>query len=193
LRSGKPRAFRDRRSGRACLPVDEIATTANHDWLATGRRATVAAKFGIARFSKSPRFTMKCFNMFDKAGVLKTLFTSVLAGLVIALLAAPVTGHGIFKKTLEKKYKEEGLRVTCNMCHVKGEPKTERNEVGKTFFEQLKGQDLSARWDAVEGDQRKELENDVMAPAFLKALDTIYELEQKGELESSLNTQLPAG
>ena len=118
---------------------------------------------------------------------------SGLALAVLVLTAVPASGHGIFKKTLEKKYKDQGLRVTCNMCHVKGEKKTARNEVGQVFFAQFDGQDLSARWDAVEGDDRKKLETDVMAPAFLKALDSIYEQEKAGKLKSSFNTQIPAG
>ena len=85
--------------------------------------------------------------------------------------SAPVLGHGIFKKTLEKKY--ENLRVTCNMCHVKKESKEKRNEFGQLFYKELEGQDLSARWNELEGDERKALENDVMAPAILVALKKI--------------------
>ncbi len=87
------------------------------------------------------------------------------------------TAHGIFKKTLEKKH--TNLRVTCNMCHVKGEAKTERNPFGKMFYEQFKGKDLSARWEAVEGDDRKQFENEVMAPAFLEALKVVNDRETK--------------
>ena len=114
-------------------------------------------------------------------------------GLIAALIALPVNGHGIFKKTLEKKYKDEGLRVTCNMCHVKGEPKTERNEFGQMFYDEFEGKDLSARWEAVEGDERKELEQDVMAPEFLEALERIYEREANGEAETNYNEMIPAG
>ena len=117
----------------------------------------------------------------------------LICGLAVALVATPATGHGIFKKTLEKKYKEEGLRVTCNMCHVKGEEKTQRNEVGQIFFKEFEGQDLSAKWDAVEGDERKKLEKEVMAPEFLKALDKIYKQEADGEIESTYATQIPGG
>ncbi len=121
------------------------------------------------------------------------IVVALLAGLMVSMIAVPANGHGIFKKTLEKKYKPQGLKVTCNMCHVKGEKKTERNEVGQVFFAQLKGQDLSAKWDAVEGDDRKKLEVEVMTPAFLAALDQIYEQEKKGEMKTSFNTQIPAG
>lgn len=121
------------------------------------------------------------------------LVASIVTGLLIAIVCIPANGHGIFKKTLEKKYKEEGLRVTCNMCHIKGEPKTERNEFGEVFFAEFDGQDLSARWDAVEGDERKALETDVMAPEFLAALERIYEKEAAGEAETTYATQIPAG
>ena len=132
-----------------------------------------------------------------KLTTLKNTFQGIaiafLAGLMVSVITVPANGHGIFKKTLEKKYKTQGLKVTCNMCHVKGEKKTSRNEVGQVFFAQFEGQDLSAKWDAAEGADRKKLEVDVMAPAFLAALDEIYEQEKKGELKSSFNSQIPAG
>ena len=125
--------------------------------------------------------------------ILTASLALIVSGLVFALVTTPATGHGIFKKTLEKKYKEQGLRVTCNMCHVKGEAKTERNEVGEVFFKRFDGMDLSAKWDAVEGEERKELEKEVMAPAFLEALDKIYTEETEGTIDSSYATQIPAG
>ena len=63
----------------------------------------------------------------------------------------------------------------------------------QVFFAQFKGQELSAKWDAAEGADRKKLEVDVMTPAFLTALDEIYEQEKKGKLKSSLHSQIPAG
>ena len=136
---------------------------------------------------------MKLIRRVDTSRVFNTLGSALIAGLLIAIISTPVTGHGIFKKTLERKYKKEGLRVTCNMCHLKGEPKTERNDVGQLFFIEFEGQDLSARWDAVEGDERKKLEKEVMAPEFLKALETVYEREKAGEADTTYNTQIPAG
>ena len=99
---------------------------------------------------------MKSISRISKSRLTRYTMVGVLAGLCMAITVTPLAAHGIFKKTLEKKYKAEGLRVTCNMCHVKGEAKTERNEVGQVFFKQLEGQDLSARWDASEGDERKQ-------------------------------------
>ncbi len=132
-------------------------------------------------------------NSFSIRPHVSWLICCISSGMLVAVLAVPASGHGIFKKTLEKKYKEEGLRVTCNMCHVRGEPKTERNDVGETFFKQFDGLDLSARWDAAEGDERKKLEKEVMAPEFLKALKKIYELEEAGDLETSYAEEIPAG
>ncbi|MEZ6096781.1 MAG: hypothetical protein R3C03_21580 [Pirellulaceae bacterium] len=60
-------------------------------------------------------------------------------------------GHTVFKKVMQKKYSE--LRVSCEACHVKGKPKTERNEFGQKFFEQLKDQELTKQWEAF-GDDR---------------------------------------
>lgn len=63
------------------------------------------------------------------------------------------------------------------MCHVPKQGKEIRNEFGELFFQELKDQDLSARWDSVKGADRKKLETDVMAPAFLKALEKVVEKE----------------
>lgn len=106
------------------------------------------------------------------------LAAMILCGMIVSLLiGTPLSAHGIFKKTLEKKYTDEGLKVTCNMCHVPKEGKEIRNEFGQLFFDELKDQDLSARWDSVKGAERKKLENEVMAPAFLKALEKVVEKE----------------
>lgn len=127
------------------------------------------------------------------ARILHGSLSLIVVGLVIAVVATPATGHGIFKKTLEKKYKEEGLRVTCNMCHVKGEEKTQRNDFGQVFFKEFEGMDLSSKWDAVEGDERKKLEAEVMAPAFLEALENIYTREKEGKAETNYSEEIPAG
>lgn len=95
----------------------------------------------------------------------------------VSAIQQPVVAHGIFKKTLEKKYKDQGLKVTCNMCHVPKEGKEKRNEFGEMFFKILKEKDLSAQWDALKGAERKEFEDDVMAPAFLEALKEVAEKE----------------
>lgn len=108
------------------------------------------------------------------------LIPAFAVGLILATFASrPVAGHGIFKKTLEAKY--EGLKVTCNMCHVAGEKKDKRNELGQLFFEELKENNLSSRWEAVKGAERKALEKDVMAPLFLEALKVVGEKELGAE------------
>ena len=109
------------------------------------------------------------------------------------LSCGEVQAHTIFKKALEKKYNKE-LRVTCNMCHVKGEPKTARNEFGELFYEELKELDLTAQWQDLKGDDRKAFEKDVMTPEFLKALEVILEKEtEEGEKYSDLipNGKIP--
>ena len=124
---------------------------------------------------------------------LTNLLATLTTGLIVFALTIPVSGHGVFKKTLEKKYKEEGLRVTCNMCHVKGAPKTERNTVGQMFYKEFEDEELSSRWESVEGDERKTLEKDVMVPAFLKALEEVYAREAAGKTDSTFASQIPAG
>ncbi|MGI9516179.1 MAG: hypothetical protein ACR2NP_03965 [Pirellulaceae bacterium] len=114
-----------------------------------------------------------------------------ICGMLIAIVAGPVTAHGIFKKTLEARH--ENLRVTCNMCHVKGEPKTERNDFGQVLFEVFEGQDLSARWDAVEGDERKAFEQDVMVPALTEGLEKLYAREADDPEAPRYSEMIPAG
>ena len=104
---------------------------------------------------------------------LGTCFVCVIALFVIPIGSA--NAHGIFKKTLESKHKT--IRVTCNMCHVKGKEKSELNEFGELFFQKFKGKDFSAKWDALERDERKKFEKTIMAPTFLAALEKINKME----------------
>jgi hypothetical protein len=124
----------------------------------------------MTRMSNMPLFRM----MTERTRWLLTGCLVAAVPLTVLLVAVqPAEGHGIFKKTLEKKY--GNLRITCNMCHVPKEAKTTRNEFGKLFYEELKGQDLSARWNAVKGAERRTFEDEVMAPAILEALTRVAE------------------
>jgi hypothetical protein len=101
-------------------------------------------------------------------------------GLVVGLvgmLTPNAEGHMAFKKQLAKKY--AGTKVSCNACHIKGKPKTERNDFGKLFAKEFKAQklDLSAGFKAKpDKDAKKEYIKAVMVPEFDKALKKIKEM-----------------
>ncbi len=113
-----------------------------------------------------------------------------IAGIFCAGFASQASSHGVFKLTLESEVEE--LRVTCFACHVKKEPKTIRNEFGELFFKEFKGMELSSKWQEAENDAeaRKKFEEEVMAPAFIKALKKIGEKEhESGEKYLDLITE----
>ena len=101
--------------------------------------------------------------------------------LVIAIglfLGLPVQAHVGFKKELEKQYPK--MKVSCNACHVKGKPKTERNEFGKLFYEHLKSEKISSTFKTKkQAGEHKEYEKKKMIPLFKKALKKVKEQKQK--------------
>ena len=89
-----------------------------------------------------------------------------------------VDAHTVFKKALEKSYK--GVKVSCNACHLKGKPKSERNDgLGKAFYEELKDQNLTEEWKSKEGKEKREFQKEVMLPAFKKALKVVKEKKEE--------------
>ncbi len=99
--------------------------------------------------------------------------------LKLTVLSSSASAHQVFKKELEKQY--SSMKVSCNACHVKGKPKTERGEFGKLFQKQLEGQNISATWKDKKGDERKEFEKKTMIPAFKKALEKVKEMKNKDD------------
>lgn len=95
---------------------------------------------------------------------------------------ATATAHTVFKKELQKKYPE--VIFKCEACHVKGKPKTERNEFGELFYKQTKDQKLTEAWDKLKGAAKKKYENETMVPAFNKALDEVKKLKKEGGEET---------
>ncbi len=68
------------------------------------------------------------------------------------LLVAPAFATNEFSKEWKDHYTGEGAneefvktarKAGCNVCHVKGEKKTERNEYGKAVGEFLKKEDFT--------------------------------------------------
>lgn len=106
-----------------------------------------------------------------------SVFAMIIAACVtfnLAFAVATVEAHTVFKKALEKSYK--GVKVSCNACHLKGKPKSERNEgLGKAFYEEMKELNLTKEWKSKKGPEKKAYQKDVMLPAFKKALKVVKE------------------
>lgn len=71
------------------------------------------------------------------------------------LLVAPAFATNEFNKEWKDHYTGEGAneefvksarKAGCNVCHIKGEKKTERNEYGKAVNELLKKEDFTKEW-----------------------------------------------
>ena len=101
-----------------------------------------------------------------------------------AFAATTVEAHTVFKKALEKSYKE--VKVSCNACHLKGKPKSERNEeLGKAIYEELKELNLTEDWKAKKGTEKRAFQKEVMLPAFKKALKVIKEKKKDEDGEAT--------
>lgn len=107
-------------------------------------------------------------------------------GAFINLSASTLEAHTVFKKALEKSY--EGVKVSCNACHVKGKSKDDRNEgLGKAFYEEMKELNLTEGWKSKKGAEKKAYQTDVMVPAFKKALKIVKE-KKKDEAGETWHT-----
>jgi len=105
----------------------------------------------------------------------------------LGFAATPVEAHTAFKKALEKSYK--GVKVSCNACHLKGKPKSERNEeLGKVFYKQMKDLDLTKEWKSKKGPEKKAYQKEVMVPAFEKALKIVKEKKKDEASEDTWHT-----
>ena len=105
-----------------------------------------------------------------------------MVGVFVCLLTtSPALGHTVFKKHLEKKFPT--VRVSCEACHNKGKPKTERNEFGELFFAQMKDSKLTEQWSAFGDDRagKTKFEKEVMLPAFEKAWEAVKQQKNKDE------------
>lgn len=99
-------------------------------------------------------------------------------------------GFPSFKKALSKKYAK--MKVSCNACHVKSKPKSERNEFGKLFFKEFKDKKLTENFKKLTGDEKKKFEQEVMIPAFNKALEKIKKMKKK-DTEKTYDELIKAG
>ncbi len=92
------------------------------------------------------------------------------------------SAHTVFKKQLQKQY--PSLVIKCELCHVKGKKKTETNDFGKLFKDEMDSANLTSQWESLKGDDKKKYEQETMAPAFDHAFETIKVLK-KGEEEDA--------
>ncbi len=113
------------------------------------------------------------------------MFRIFLLGVFVASIltvSSPAIGHTVFKKELTKKYSK--TRVSCELCHVKGKPKDERNEFGELFFKKMKDQDLTKQWEAFgeNAEAKSKFEKETMLPAFVKVLDEVKTMKNKEDI-----------
>lgn len=115
-----------------------------------------------------------------------------ITGMMIGSTTA--SAHSVFKKELQKKY--VGMKVSCNACHVKKKPKSERSEFGKLFQKELQKThaDLTKSWKSKKGADKKDYEKKTMIPAFKAALKIVkVKKNDKGEAYDDLikNEKVP--
>ena len=100
----------------------------------------------------------------------------LLTACALVIASSTAQAHTLFKKSMEKAYPT--MKVSCNACHVKGEPKDVRNDFGELFYKELKDEKVTKKWkeakakDKADGTKtvRKEYEKETMIPLFEKAL-----------------------
>lgn len=102
----------------------------------------------------------------------------VILTIVLAVsFSSETEGFPSFKKALSKKY--ANMKISCNACHVKAKPKSDRNEFGKLFHKQFKDKKLTENFKKLTGDEKKQYEKDVMIVEFNKALEKIKKMKKK--------------
>ena len=116
----------------------------------------------------------------------KGLLYLVLALGCSVVFTVPVSAHSAFKKQLASKY--PNMKVSCNACHVKQQPKTVRNNYGQLFSKTFENKTLTADWKAKKGPMKKEFEKAVMVPAFDAAFEkikvmTLHDLIEAGVID----------
>lgn len=98
-------------------------------------------------------------------------------GLVASCLALGIGsfsfGHDAFKEPLEKRY--DLKTVSCKTCHPVTKDRSIHNRFGRMLEEQLKGKDLTRRFNEAEaaGDEAKAEFEKEMVREFLAALEVV--------------------
>ncbi len=105
---------------------------------------------------------------------IRCLLPSLILGFLLCQSAA---AHTTFKKEMGKAY--EDMKVSCDACHVKGKPKSNRTDFGKLFEKEFEGMDITANFKSKKGEEKKKYEKEVMIPAFQKALTKIKKLKNE--------------
>ena len=105
------------------------------------------------------------------------------AGVSFSSSSAPA--HTAFKNALQKKY--DFKSVSCNTCHEKGKPKTERTEFGQSFQDgigalEFDGMSLTEKFEALKENGTEAEKDDftiVMTESFLEVLKEVVEKENE--------------
>ena len=74
------------------------------------------------------------------------------------------------------------MKVSCNACHVKGKPKSERSDFGKLFYAEFKSKELTKNFKAKQKESKAaktKYEKETMIPAFKKAIEKIAKQKEK--------------
>ncbi|HAN99604.1 MAG TPA: hypothetical protein DCQ98_20225 [Planctomycetaceae bacterium] len=109
--------------------------------------------------------------------MLRFVCVALVAFAGLSMTSGQAPAHSAFKNALQKKY--EFQSVSCNACHEKGKPKTERNEFGKAFDEGLSalkfdGLSITEKFESVKDNEaEKKAFEAVMAESFLAVLEEV--------------------
>lgn len=109
---------------------------------------------------------------------MRLMIRCFLPALILGFLVCNhVAAHTTFKKEMGKAYKD--MKVSCNACHVKEKPKSQRTDFGKLFEKEFEGMDITANFKSKKGAEKKKYEKEVMIPAFQKALAKIKKMKNE--------------
>lgn len=99
---------------------------------------------------------------------------AVLLGAVFAFAASDAQAHSAFKKYLSTQFPAK--KISCDVCHVKGQKKDVKNSYGQLFVKVINKPDLTKEWKAKKGADKKAYEKEVMVPEFEKAYKKISKM-----------------
>lgn len=93
---------------------------------------------------------------------------------VFAFAASDVQAHSAFKKYISSQF--PGKKMSCDVCHVKGQKKDVKNSYGQLFIKVMNKPNLTKEWKSKKGAEKKAYEKDVMVPAFEKAFKKVSKM-----------------
>jgi hypothetical protein len=93
---------------------------------------------------------------------------------ILAFAASDAQAHSAFKKYISSKFPTK--KMSCDVCHVKGQKKDVKNSYGQLFIKVMNKPNLTKEWKAKKGADKKAYEKEVMVPAFEKAFKKISKM-----------------